>query len=84
MGTLLEHETYKQAVRQSDAASLASIFAKVLQGDNPLAQGTEGSYERINKDSGARFVLVRGPVLKQRYCISPHCPSDLSERSEGP
>ncbi len=52
LGTLLENSNYKQAIRQSDAASLAGYFAKLLKGDNPLAKGTEGSYERINKDSG--------------------------------
>jgi len=61
LGTLLENSSYKQAIRQSDAASLVGMFAKHLKGDNPLAKGSEGSYERINKDSGvcASFQLHR-------------------------
>jgi hypothetical protein len=42
LGTLLENAGYKQAIRQSDAASLAGIVAKLLKGDNPLAQGDRG------------------------------------------
>ena len=82
LGTLLEHSSYKQAVRQSDAASLAGIFAKLLKGDNPLAQGTEGSYERTNKDSGAPFIPALRPILDSKTSrASPHCPQDLPERS---
>ena len=62
LGTLLENSSYKQAVRQSDAASLAGVFAKLLKGDNPLAKGTEGSYERINKDSGVCALCSSSPT----------------------
>lgn len=81
LGTLLENSSYKQAIRQSDAASLASTFARLLKGENPLAKGAEGSYERINKDSGAT-IHPSSPKILKRYRASPYCPSDLSGRSE--
>ena len=77
LGTLLENSSYKQAIRQSDAASLVGMFAKHLKGDNPLAKGSEGSYERINKDSGVCVLLssftdafLRTRILYITYRIS--------------
>ena len=69
LGTLLENSGYKRAMRQSDAAGLAGYFATLLKGDNPLAKGTEGSYERINKDSGVCVLLVpvRRPIDSEKH-----------------
>ncbi|KZT26534.1 NAD-P-binding protein [Neolentinus lepideus HHB14362 ss-1] len=53
LGTLLEDESYKTAVREGDLFGLASSFIKSLGGRNPLESGLQRSdnYETLNRDA---------------------------------
>lgn len=60
LGTLLEDGAYKQAVRTGDLPGLLKSFAGVSKDSNPLRSGAtalegRGSYETLNRDSGAHF-----------------------------
>ena len=56
VGTLLEDSKYKLALKNGDILGLASsLYSSVIgQGDNPLEDKSkaQGSYERINRDTG--------------------------------
>lgn len=63
LGTLLEDGAYKQAVRTGDFPGLLKSLAGVGKDSNPLrsganAQQERGSYETLNRDSGAYLVLA--------------------------
>lgn len=56
LGTLLESAEYKESLKRGDGigALISSARSAInsLNGRNPLASGTEGSYESVNHDSG--------------------------------
>jgi hypothetical protein len=52
LGTLLEDQRYKAAVRKGGVVGLARAFAGTFGARNPLEEGGEGSYEVMNRDSG--------------------------------
>lgn len=56
IGTLLEGGEYKQSIKGGNPVEVAGTTLKGvlngLNGSNPLKRGEEGSYERVNRDSG--------------------------------
>lgn len=51
VGLLLETTQYKEALKNSDVATLSRlVFSK--SHSNPLKKGGKGSYETVNRDTG--------------------------------
>jgi len=84
LGTLIEDGgKYKQAIREGNIPQvLGAVCDNVLSGKNPLMKGGEGSYEHINRDSGAFptgsscFVYNDMDPLQHYVFVRPLCPLD--------
>jgi hypothetical protein len=74
LGTLIEDGgAYKQALREGNVVKvLGTVCDSMLSGKNPLMKGGEGSYESINRDSGAYLHLLWRLETLIRACIASY------------
>lgn len=67
LGTLLEGAAYKQPLKDGNPLALLSSLVSRFSPNNPLKQGTEGSYELVNRDSGTVFSSICHFITQQIF-----------------